>query len=154
MCLQQKKRVRRVPKALGSNVENGFGVIFLHANEIIMRAWSGYQKQALHLRCSRDVQTRSTFTNRPKHANQHQQNAQKNANYIFFFCVVNTFFFLLLLVYLLQFLSIWFHSSLIESEFRDEAWWYKHDNGHDHVRSFLRYGLQKQNDYLTISKTT
>ena len=43
-----KKRVR-VPKALGSNVENGFGVIFLHANEIIMRAWSGYQKQALHL---------------------------------------------------------------------------------------------------------
>ena len=48
MCLQQKKRVR-VPKALGSNVENGFGVIFLHANEIIMRAWSGYQKQALHL---------------------------------------------------------------------------------------------------------
>ena len=112
MCLQQKKRVRRVPKALGSNVENGFGVIFLHANEIIMRAWSGYQKQALHLRCSRDVQTRSTFTNRPKHANQHQQNAQKNANYIFFFCVVNTFFFLLLLVYLLQFLSIWFHSSL------------------------------------------
>ena len=47
MCLQQKKRVR-VPKALGSNVENGFGVIFLHANEIIMRAWSGYQKQALH----------------------------------------------------------------------------------------------------------
>ena len=113
-----KKRVRRVPKALGSNVENGFGVIFLHANEIIMRAWSGYQKQALHLRCSRDVQTRSTFTNRPKHANQHQQNAQKNANYIFF-CVVNTFFFLLLLVYLLQFLSIWFHSSLIEMRLGD-----------------------------------
>ena len=45
MCLQQKKRVR-VPKALGSNVENGFGVIFLHANEIIMRALRAYQKQA------------------------------------------------------------------------------------------------------------
>ena len=52
MCLQQKKRVR-VPKALGSNVENGFGVIFLHANEIIMSALSGYQKQAFI--SSRDV---------------------------------------------------------------------------------------------------
>ena len=36
-----------------------------------------------------------------------------------FFCVVNTFFFLLLLVYLLQFLSIWFHSSLIEMRLGD-----------------------------------
>ena len=33
-------------KPLGSNVENGFGVIFLHANEIIMRALRAYQKQA------------------------------------------------------------------------------------------------------------
>ena len=38
---------------LGSNVENGFGVIFLHANEIIMSALSGYQKQAFI--SSRDV---------------------------------------------------------------------------------------------------
>ena len=40
-------------KPLGSNVENGFGVIFLHANEIIMSALSGYQKQAFI--SSRDV---------------------------------------------------------------------------------------------------
>ena len=66
MCLQQKKRVR-VPKALGSNVENGFGVIFLHANEIIMRAWSGYQKQALHLssRVWWDKRNGLTFRYRP-----------------------------------------------------------------------------------------
>ena len=38
---------------LGSNVENGFGVISLHANEIIMSALSGYQKQAFI--SSRDV---------------------------------------------------------------------------------------------------
>ena len=40
-------------KPLGSNVENGFGVISLHANEIIMSALSGYQKQAFI--SSRDV---------------------------------------------------------------------------------------------------
>ena len=139
---------------LGSNVENGFGVIFLHANEIIMRAWSGYQKQALHLRCSRDVQTRSTFTNRPKHANQHQQNAQKNANYIFFLCCKHFFlsFAACISFTISEHLIPLFSQS--HREFRDEAWWYKHDNGHDHVRSFWRYGLQKQNDYLTIHKTT
>ena len=122
MCLQQKKRVRRVPKALGSNVENGFGVIFLHANEIIMRAWSGYQKQALHLRCSRDVQTRSTFTNRPKHANQHQQNAQKNANYIFFLCCKHFFlsFAACISFTISEHLIPLFSQS--HREFRDEAW--------------------------------
>ena len=52
---------------LGSNVENGFGVIFLHANEIIMRAWSGYQKQALHLssRVWWDKRNGVTFRYRP-----------------------------------------------------------------------------------------
>ena len=142
----KKKRVRRVPKALGSNVENGFGVIFLHANEIIMRAWSGYQKQALHLRCSRDVQTRSTFTNRPKHANQHQQNAQKNANYIFFLCCKHFF---------LSFaacISFTISEHLIPLfSHRDEAWWYKHDNGHDHVRSF--WFAFAETKWSTIYKT-
>ena len=37
---------------LGSNVENGFGVIFLHANEIIMRALRAYQKQAFIHTCA------------------------------------------------------------------------------------------------------
>ena len=44
-----EQRAKNVPfslKPLGSNVENGFGVIFLHANEIIMSALSAYQKQA------------------------------------------------------------------------------------------------------------
>ena len=48
-----KKGAWNPSNPLGSNVENGFGVIFLHANEIIMSALSGYQKQAFI--SSRDV---------------------------------------------------------------------------------------------------
>ena len=90
MCLQQKKRVRRVPKALGSNVENGFGVIFLHANEIIMRAWSGYQKQAfISSQTSRDVIHKFSTLQYDHHrhlqtfsslAHANQQNAQHHVN--------------------------------------------------------------------------
>ena len=82
-----KKRVRRVPKALGSNVENGFGVIFLHANEIIMRALRAYQKQAfISLKASRDVIQQlgsdhhrhlQTF---PELWHANQQNAQHHVN--------------------------------------------------------------------------
>ena len=79
-------------KPLGSNVENGFGVIFLHANEIIMRALRAYQKQAfISSQASRDVIHKfstlqydhhrhlQTFLERSlAHANQ--QNAQHHVN--------------------------------------------------------------------------
>ena len=63
-CVYNEKKGYRVPKALGSNVENGFGVIFLHANEIIMSALSAYQKQAfISVHVMLFLRSSSTFTN-------------------------------------------------------------------------------------------
>ena len=77
-------------KPLGSNVENGFGVIFLHANEIIMRALRAYQKQAfISSQTSRDVIHKFYSTQYDHHrhlqtfsslAHANQQNAQHHVN--------------------------------------------------------------------------
>ena len=83
-----RRRQKRGPEnPLGSNVENGFGVIFLHANEIIMRALRAYQKQAfISLKASRDVIQQlgsdhhrhlQTF---PELWHANQQNAQHHVN--------------------------------------------------------------------------